>query len=478
MLIRIAVLCLILFSLSYSQEENQFITVVGDSLVGKMINGESIREVYGNVVLTQGNVVITCNKAIQYISRNDAELIGDVVAKQDSLTIRTPEGFYYGNQRKSESTKGVTLDDGKVILKAQNGEYFFNEDRAYFWQNVVLYDSVSTLTSDELTYFRNLDKAIAVGRVKIVDPKSLIQADSLEHYRKEKNTIANSNVSVKSLENNTIIYGDHLEDYSGKNYTLVNRNPLLMQIDTSNVTVNDTTEFGVRERKEQRLDTLVIVSKVMEAFRDSTNKFIATDSVKIVRGNFASINDLTIYFRSAEKIATMKTGKSKQQPVLWYENSQLTGDSVLISLYENSIKNLFIFRNAFLLSQHKIFKQRFDQSTGDTIRIFFNDNKVDKSEFDGSVFSIYYIFEEDEPNGLIKSSSQSAKIIFTDNEVDEVRLFGSPNSEYYPENKVVGLEKSFTLPRFFFYENRPIKEFLLKDYFIKIKPKSKLSITN
>ncbi|MCK7524562.1 MAG: hypothetical protein MZV64_46565 [Ignavibacteriales bacterium] len=76
-------------------------------LVGKMVNGESTREVYGNVVLTQGDVIITCDKAIQFISRNDAELIGNVIVKKDTLTIKTPRGFYYGNLAKTRSNAGV-----------------------------------------------------------------------------------------------------------------------------------------------------------------------------------------------------------------------------------------------------------------------------------------------------------------------------------------------------------------------------------
>ncbi|MCW8804844.1 MAG: hypothetical protein OQK56_00155, partial [Ignavibacteriaceae bacterium] len=81
---------LIICSISlYSQSEDERITVIGDSLVGKIVDGESVREVIGNVKLNQGNVTVTCNKAIQYIARNEAELIGNVIAKQDSLTLQT-----------------------------------------------------------------------------------------------------------------------------------------------------------------------------------------------------------------------------------------------------------------------------------------------------------------------------------------------------------------------------------------------------
>ena len=80
-----------------SAQEKTPIQVVGDSLVGRTINGESIREVHGHVVMTQGAVRITCENAVQYIARNQAELIGKVVVTQDSIVIKTDRGFYYGD---------------------------------------------------------------------------------------------------------------------------------------------------------------------------------------------------------------------------------------------------------------------------------------------------------------------------------------------------------------------------------------------
>lgn len=90
MKVKLILIFVFLLSVLSVAQQSKLITVIGDSLVGRMVNGESTREVYGNVVLTQGKVKITCNKAIQYISRNEAELIGDVIATKDTLTIKTP----------------------------------------------------------------------------------------------------------------------------------------------------------------------------------------------------------------------------------------------------------------------------------------------------------------------------------------------------------------------------------------------------
>jgi hypothetical protein len=95
--------------------------------------------------------------------------------------------------------------------------------------------------------------------------------------------------------------------------------------------------------------------------------------------------------------------------------------------------------------------------SGDTILLGFQKGKLSRTKVDGSVLSIYYMYEEGEPNGLLKSSANEIVIDFEDNYVKEVSLFGSPITEYHPENKVENNEKSFTLPTFILHNNRPSK---------------------
>lgn len=439
-----------LTAISFPQEK-EMIVVIGDSLIGKVIEGESIREVSGNVILTQGNVKITCRKAIQYLSRNDAELIGDVVATQDTLTIKTERGFYYGNLRKTSSNSGVILNDKKVILTADSGEYYFDENKAVFQSNVKLYDTASILTSQQLIYLRNEDRAIATDNVKIIDSVNTIYADTIDHFRKKQITFASGSVVIRNNENNSMVFGEHLEDYRQEKYTIIDKLPMLVQVDTSKST--DSLGF-----ETITLDTLFITCKVIEVYREPLQKFIATDSVKIIRGLFASKNDLTIYFKDDEKIITRKISDEHKQPVLWYDNSQLTGDSITIYISDKKIRELDVEGNAFMLSQNKNFIQRFDQSSAASIKMFFEDNKIQQAEFFGNVYSIYYLYEEEQPNGLMKANSQDAVIIFDENEVSEVKLYGNPGSEYYPEQQVSGNEKSFQLPKFIFIDERPDRQ--------------------
>ncbi len=462
-----ALACILFAFMSLLAQQQDEMQVTGSRGVYSTVNGEMIQEVFAPVVITQGNVRITCDHAIRYISKNLAELIGNVVAVQDTLTITTSHGYYYGDERKAESNSGVKLYDKKVVLTADTGVYYFNDNKAVFKSNVKLVDTSSTLTSEQLIYYKDTGKSIATGHVSIVEKKDIIRADSLLHFRDSRITFADGHVQIQNKADNSVIFGNHLEDYPSKFYTLVEKSPLFIEIDSTYVPKEDTgpAENEKDTSKVLKLDTLVISSKKMEAYRDTINIFKAEDSVRIVRGGFASRNDFTEYFRNKGEIVTMKQGEEAKQPIIWYENSQLTGDSVSIFLKDNKINLLDVDRDAFILSQNEKYKNRFDQMSGDRVVIHFGDEGIDETDVYGGVHSIYYMYEDNERNGLTKSSSQTAKILFEDKKVGTVKLYGTPTSEYYPEKKVEGNELSFTLPGFEIYKNRPAKNELLQNIF-------------
>lgn len=443
------VLFFLLQNFAFAQEDP--ITVTGNELYGRVENGFSVREVTGNVVLRQGNVVITCDRAIQYLAQNNAHLIGRVVVTQDTLTIKTPEGYYYGNERRAFSDKGVILDDKKVVLTADIGEYFFKQAKADFRRKVTLTDNASVMNADRLLYFRKENRALAYSNVKITDPENIIEADSLAHYRSEKITYGYGNVRLKNIKDNTQIFGHKISDFRLKKYSIVEIDPFLMQVDTS---------YNDRKDSIVSIDTMMIRCRKMEAFRDTTDRFIATDSVRIVRGAFASVNDFSIYRRTAGQIYTYKMADSLLQPILWYEKTQLTGDSVLIHLNGKNIEKADISRQAMIISGNEFFPSRFDQVTGEKVVLHFRESRLHQTEIFSNVLSIYYLYEENEGNGLIKASAKDARINFMDSKVDEVHLYGEPKSEYHPENLISGKERQFTLPQFRLFENRPDKQSL------------------
>lgn len=421
--------------------------VKGDKGIGKTVNGETIRDVIGHVVITQESVRITCDEAMQYIARNDAELIGNVVVTQDSVVIKTPRGYYYGNTKEAYSTSGIWLTDGHFILTSRNGHYYFDEKRSYFYNNVEMKDSVSDLKSDRLNYWEDENKAVAVGNVCISDTGSTVFADSLIHFRNSQSSYAFNHVRIYNPADKLAIFCSKLEDTGKRKYSRITGDPFLVKIDTSSA---------------GKIDTLLISSIVMEAYNDSVRRLIATDSVKILRDGFSSINQQAVYFEKGDKIQIYRHDADQMMPVLWSDSTQLAGDSINIFLKENRPDIMKVRSNASIISIDRESLFRYNQMSGKMITLFFGKDGLERTEVEGNALSIYYVYDNGEPNGLLKSSSEKAKIYFDKKEVADVHLYGKPLSEFHPENLLKGKEKDFTIPTFKLYKGKPTRKGLLQ----------------
>ncbi|MFA7227583.1 MAG: OstA-like protein [Melioribacteraceae bacterium] len=442
---RISIVFMLIASI-LSAQSGEPLQITGFTFSGKIVNGESLREFEGEVVIVQGAVRITCDRAIQYVERNEAELIGKVVVTQDSIIIRTDRGYYYGNKKVAFSNSGVKLTDGHIELQSKNGYYYFDEKRSNFYGEVFLTDKLSKLKTDRLNYYDDEDKAVAVGNVQATDTASTIFADSLIHYRNTDESLAFNNIRIYNPSNRLAIFGNKLEDSGSKKYSKITDRPFLIRI--------DTTDAG-------ELDTLMISAGTLESFDDSTKKLIATDSVKIVRTNFASLNEKTWYFEDGDRIETVRRESDYLPPVMWNDNTQMSADSITMLMKNNRLELINLNSNASIITADKDSVNRYDQMSGKKIRMLFNKDGLEKTEIDGNALSIYYQYEDDEPNGLIKSSAERAKIVFQNKSVSEVRFYGKPVTEFHPENIIKGKEKDFTIPTFRLYSGKPTQKELL-----------------
>ena len=442
-------LLVLLSQMSFTQEK--IILNHADSLIGKSINGEQVREAIGNVSLSQSDVRISCSRVLQYLDKNKAELYGNVKVLRDTLSIYAPSGIYYGDESKVICPDGATLNDTKATLKANYGIYFFITDMASFKGNVKIYDSKSyTITSNELDYFRSVSKSYARGNVKIETDSAIIYSDSLiyekmigistangnvkiesdstvitsdklVYYEKERKSIADDNVKIVSLNNNATIYGDHGENYERKNYSFVQGRSRLIQIDS----------------KDNKTDTLFINSRKMEAFRNKPEYYIAKDSVKMIRSDFYSSSHVGYYFRD-----TSGTGgriSLATNPAVWKEELQVTGDSIY-AFFKKDIEEVYVIKSAFAVQPSVEYPERFDQISGVFMYMKFNDNQLNYIQVDTNAASVYYAYENNSPNGANRATGEIIILYFKDKQVSKVKITGKPKGTFYPENLVVPAE--------------------------------------
>jgi lipopolysaccharide export system protein LptA len=415
-------LFLIFCNVLLSQESKTIFLKNADNLVGSEKNGEQVRELIGHVELLHGNLILKCDRAIQYYSVNKVEVTGNVVVYQDTLKLFTDNGVYFGDTRTTVSPGKVKITDGHLNLTAKSGHYDANNRQANFYNDVVVNDQQNTIFSDTMIYYRDSSKVFSLSNVKII-----------------------------SKENSTIAYGDTLEYYRRTKYSKITGNPQLMQF--------DTVKTG-NKPDSLKIDTLFIKSKLLISDRkDSSAKLYAIDSVRLLRDNLCIACGNMTYFMHDSIFILLK------EPVIWYDKNQIFSDSITLFLARKSIDKIAASGNAFMLSEaDSVYSAAYNQIMGDTITLLFSLNKLDSVLAIDKAIAFYYLIDSAGINSAYKSDGDKIRIELSDKKVKEVKVSFGVESFYYPRTMILGKEKEYNLPRFKLLNYKPKRE----DYY-KIK---------
>jgi lipopolysaccharide export system protein LptA len=395
---------LFLASFSHAQEsETPVILNHADSLVGSEINGEQVKELIGHVKFTQGKVVVTCRKAVQFIASKKISLEGDVEVLDSTMRMVGERGMYYSTERTAEAFDRVMVEDGQTELKAGYGKYFVKEKRAYFTTHVYVEDSSSVLTSDELTYFREEQHSIATGHVRIQNPA-----------------------------NRMTIFGERFENFKKQKLSRMTISPRLLQIDTSG---------GKR-------DTLAVTSVIMESTEDSIEQLHAIDSVHIRRSGLEAAAGSALFYTKLDSIIL------RRSPFIWYRSdsgdvNQLFGDSVFLRMKKRKLDKIYVRGNAHAIAEaDSSWPGRYHQMTGQQIIMNFSDNKPVEIDVKKTAISLYYLFDGKTPNGVNRTSGDEVIISFRNGKIDRLKVVSGVEGQYYPERQVRGRESEYNLPGF------------------------------
>jgi len=416
----------LLSSLAFSDLSAQQTSILQVLRAGRLeareIGEMNLRELIGNVRLQQDNVFITCDRATQNLTQNTVELSGNVLIEQDTLLLRTERGFYDANTRVSSSTEGVWLYDGHVTLSARIGRYETASRIADFFSDVAIEDAEATITSNVMRYDRDSALVIATG-----------------------------NVNIRFKDENVLIIADSVRHYSDERHSYFYNEPILWQIDTAFVRRDESDNID-----SLRLDTLNIAAERMTALRDSSNRFLSTGNVRLVRGDFSARCEQALFLRSDSLIIF------NHDPILWHAENQITGDSIAARLEENKLRSLHVIGNSFSISRSKASEQdtlyppgRFDQTKGRSIFLMFRNDKADTIRVEDNAVSVYYLYEDGALNGVRRESGDMIIIGFDDGTAERIWTIGGVEGTYYPEKYVTGHEESYNLDGFVWREDRP-----------------------
>jgi lipopolysaccharide export system protein LptA len=156
----------------------------------------------------------------------------------------------------------------------------------------------------------------------------------------------------------------------------------------------------------------------------------AYHNVRVYKSNLQAKSD-SLFYTSADS-----TLRWYNNPIMWGEGSQQTGDTIYLQIKNNKLNAVEVLQTAFSVNVEKD-STRFNQIKGKRMTGFFKDGKVNSMYVDGNAESIYYTKDE---KGAYKEMNQTVssrlKIVFKDGAIADLVTIRDAESAITPIAKL------------------------------------------
>ncbi|NQY11067.1 MAG: hypothetical protein HRT71_16345 [Flavobacteriales bacterium] len=450
--------------------------------------GNKALRLIGNVVFKHNGTIMKCDSAYLFKETNTLRGFGNVhITKGKTLNIHGEELFYDGKTKLMDVMRNVILKDGSITLytdflqyhtKKDIGKYtnhgrvldgetelvsrygYYNKKKQYlnFKDSVIITSPSYVIRCDTLEYDLEKDITYFLGPTTIIDSSTFIycengwnnsitetalftknayleidgqkiEGDSLLFNKKQDMGYAYFNVTITDTANDMIIVGNYAKFSNNGSNVVVSDKSVLIQIyiEDTMYTYGDTLKLGYDSITENR-------------------EFFAYHHVKIFKNDMQGKCDSMVYSESDSTI------RMYTQPVLWFDDYQLTAEHITIETFDNEIKYFYLDKKAFIASEYD--STSYNQIKGDTIKGYFKENELEKIHVKGSSNTIFYVsedrIEEEEIKkeliGINQFTSADMWIYMFDNEIERIHCFPEPVATMFPLKDFKN-EKQF-LPNF------------------------------
>jgi lipopolysaccharide export system protein LptA len=455
-------------------------------LFGFEKGGEKFQQLTNNVVVKQDNITLYCDSALKNDTRNVMDAYGHVRFVQgDSLTVTGETLHYDGNTRVADLRNNVVLTQsdftlttqelvydtktkigyypvyGKLVSKdntltSSTGYYYSNEKYSYFKRNVDLTNRDYHITCDTLKYDNARSIAYFMGPTTILkkSDSTIIECNNGWYDKAKGNSRFSRNVKITSP--GQTLYCDSMNWDNEKERGDAYRDILL--IDTVNK-LQVAGNYGYYDRKKQITkvsdqavatnlvdkDSLHLHADTLFYYSDSVEgkRLQAYHGVKIFKSDMQAVAD-SLWYRFKDSVMVFYN-----DPVLWFDSTQLTADTITILFRNNKADKVIMRRNSFIASMED--SLRYNQIKGKDIDGFFKDNNLQLVKVFSDGECVYYIRDESKAYiGVNKITCANMDIYLDSNKVQGVSYKEKPKGTMHPILELKPAE--LLLKKFHWYE--------------------------
>ena len=460
------------------------VILTGDKLTYE--GDEKIAKVREKVKLEDGDMTLTTDRITYYRNEKYGYYDGGGTLNDQDNTLTSQYGYYYSEEDMAYFKNAVRLENPDYILETDTLGYNTDTEEAFFLtyttivsddgdiettrgrydtKNEFIYlverstvrDSTYTLISDTLIYADSTDLGRAWGNVVIEQDTSLTILGEYGEFKRrtEESFITEDAVAIQTMEDDTLyMLADTLFYYKEKrlippaDFAIQDSIPSVppdsvlsdsMMVDSALVMTVDTIPSGLALP-----DSMALVDQMQDSIGLIGPPPLDTLEVTIFRAHYNVIffmNDMQgkadslVYFYDDSLINLF------DDPVLWSEANQLTGDTIKVWMRNNQVDSMWVGADGFLVSEED--SVCFNQIKGKELRVKFKNNELKRMHVVGNSESIYYARDDSDTvnvsyTGVNEASSQQMMMYFADNEPVKIVFLSKPEGTFRPFYEVVG----------------------------------------
>jgi lipopolysaccharide export system protein LptA len=425
----------------------------------------------GNVQFKQGNMFMDCDSARFYDKVNKIEAFGDIyIRQQDTLDLHGDYLEYNGDSRLATIKKDVILSDGNMTLRTQQLNYDMINKVGYYSSGGHINNGEDQLYSIRGTYFSRSKDVHFRDSVRLNNPDYIMVSDTLQYntisktatflgptyiYSEENTIFCNYGWYNTKTETSQFSQGACIEGKSNRLLadSMVYERLLGFGEAFGNIHFTDTSEkmsiFGqygryLRLQKETLItgnpqaiknidgDSLFFKADTFIDYADTFNSqkrlLVAFHSVRMYKSDIQAYSDSLAYNFSDSSIGFF------QEPVLWTDSNQITGDTVIVFRNKLGIKYMDVIDKGLVVEKDR--NGLFNQISGRYIKANFDEGRLDNIFVDGNAQSIYYALEDSTKySGVNEVFCGNMMINLDSNRVRTIKFMDQPKAIFYPLEK-------------------------------------------
>ena len=418
--------------------------------------------------------------------------LGPTVIRTDTHRIYCEAGYYDVQLDEAVFAKNAQYKSGERLAAADTIKYFGKDevyilegdayvaegefqrataDRINFFRrqeryllegNAYLRDSVQTVQGDTVDYdIKTETIAVSGGRPRISAPPMIIDAERFATDPVTGSRIASGSVFWQDTSANIAIAAANATYNEDTGYLLAtggagpepgqpdfmgNRPLMTTVLEGDTLWMVADTLISVQEEKvdtvfnvrELQRDTVMIGDSLTVNVVTATDTLVSTDSirflsahrdVRILKSDMQAVCD-SLGFNTIDSVLTLY-----QNPILWQDTSQLTGDTVRIHFKGEQLDKVQLLRNALVITTPDLVF--FNQVKGKEIEAFFDSTALERTEVQGNAEAIYYILDDaGKYVGVNKTACSAMVLHFRNGGVRKIRFLSAPEGKMEPMQAV------------------------------------------